>query len=317
MGSTGALAHGVTMKLRHPLPADSAFHRLFVIPWTEKVHQDAGGRISFQVRAADTTPEKLFDAVMEGDADVVWTDLTATNGRLPVLEPFELPLVTKDAMSASRALIEYVRQSDAAQANLDGARLLAAHQVGAPAFHMRAKAVTKAEDLAGAKIGVVTTAGRLFLTRAGATPVDVPLAKAGAAMAGSALDGMLLSWDLLPVNAAAGYHTEPGPARLDAPVFLLLMNDATYKGLADDLKKVIQDNSGPDVAAAMIKAFEADGQAARKAAAERGEIMAPIAADEVGKLQDAARQATQDWLEANEKRVGKSALQAAREALGN
>lgn len=307
-----ALAHGVTMKLRHPLPADSAFHRLFVIPWTEKIHQDAGGRISIQVRAGDAAPEKLLDAVIEGDADIVWTDLATTGGRVPALEPFELPFITHDASSASRAMIEYVRLSDATQASLDGARVLAAHQVGAPSFHMRKGPMTKASDLTGAKIGSVTPAGRLFLTRAGATAVEVPLARVGAAMAQDELDGMLLSWDLLPAGAAAPFHAEPGTARLDAPVFLLLMHDATYRGLADDLKKVIQDNSGSEVAAAMIRAFDAHGQAARQAAADRGERLVTMPAEEVARLQPAAQAMLEDWLE---KGGRKQALDAAREAL--
>lgn len=317
IGSTGALAHGVTMKLRHPLPADSAFHRLFVIPWTEKVHQDAGGRISFQIQAADTAPDKLLDLVREGDVDVVWTDLASTGGRLPALEPFELPLMTKDAMSASRAMVEYIRLSDAAQANLDGVRLLAAHQVGTSVFHMRAKPVENADDLKGARIGTVTAAGRLFLTQAGATPIDVPLARSAQALTGSEVDGVLLSWDLLPDRAAAKFHAEPGAARLDAPVFVLLMNDATYKGLADDLKKVIQDNSGPEVAAAMIKAFDAHGQTARKAATERGDTIAAMSSEEVERLHSAARTAIEEWLRASEDRSRAQTLDAAREALQN
>jgi len=312
--SGAAFAHGVTMKLRHPLPADSAFHQRFVIPWTEKVHQDAGGRISFQIQAADASPEKLLNLVREGDVDVVWTDLAYTGGRLPALEPFELPLLTKDAASASRALLDYVRLSDAAQANLDGMRLLAAHQVGASAFHMREKPVEKAGDLAGARIGTVTQAGRLFLARAGATPIDVPLARTGEALAGGQIDGLLLSWDLLPANAAVKLHAEPGAARLDAPVFVLLMNDATYKGLADDLKKVIQDNSGPEVAAAIVKAFEAHGQAARKTAADRGDKVVTMPAEDVAKLLPAAQGAVEDWLA---KGGRKQALDAAKESLGN
>jgi len=317
VGSGVAFAHGVTMKLRHPLPADSAFHTQFVVPWTEKVHHDAGGRISFQIQAGDAAPEKLLDAVRDADADVVWTDLASTGGRLSSFEPFELPLLTKDALGASRALIDYARLSDAAQNELDGVQLLTAHQLGAPVFHMRSKPLASVEDLRGARIGVMTPAARLLLTRAGAAPVDLRLFAVSAALNADELDGALLPWDLTPAASGMKFHAEIAPARLDAPVFVLLMNTGTWKGLADDLKKVIQDNSGADAAAALIRAFEADGKAARKSAADRGEAITVMPAEEVAKLQPAAQAAVQDWLDAPGKRGRKQALDAAREALGN
>ena len=315
--SSAAFAHGVTMKLRHPLPADSAFHQRFVIPWTEKVHQDAGGRISFQIQAGDSAPDKLLDAVREGDADVVWTDIAATGGRLSQLEVFELPLLTRDARSANAALVDYVRLSDALQAELDGVRVIAAHQAGNPVFHMRERALTNLDALQGAKIGAFTPSANLLLAQAGATPVHVPLTQAAAALSGGDLDGLLLSWDLLPAQSSAKHHVETGAARLDAPVFVLLMNAGTYKGLGEDLKKVIQDNSGADVATAMVAALEADGQASRKAAAARGDAISTLPADELAKLQPAAQAATQEWLKVQGKRGRAQALDTARETLGN
>jgi len=314
--SATALAHGVTMKLRHPLPADSDFHTQFVIPWTEKVHQDAGGRISFQIQAGDVAPEKLLDAAREADVDVVWTDLASTGGRLSALEAFELPLVTKDALSASHALIDYVRLSDAAQNELDGLRLLAAHQVSAPVFHMRAKPLTTAQDLVGTKVGAITPAARALLARTGATAIDVPLLKVGAVLAGNEVDGVLLSWDLLPAAAGAKFHAETA-TRLDAPVFVLLMNAGTYKGLPEDLKKVIQDNSGAHVAAALVGVFEAQGKRARKAAADRGDSISSMSPEELAKLQPAAQATIQDWLDAPGKRGRKQSLETARETLGH
>lgn len=317
IGSSAAFAHGVTMKLRHPLPADSAFHQRFVIPWTEKVHQDAGGRISFQIQAGDSAPDKLLDAVREADADVVWTDIAATGGRLSQLEPFELPLLTKDARSASTALADYVRLSDALQAELDGLRVIAAHQAGNPVFHMRERPLTSMDGLEGAKIGAFTSAASLLLVQAGATPVPVPLTKSAASLAGGDVDGVLLSWDLLPAGSQAKHHAETDAMRLDAPVFVLLMNAGTYKGLTDDLKQVIQDNSGAEVAAALVAALEADGQAARKAAAARGDTISTLPAGELEKLQPAAQAAVQEWVKTPGTRGRAQALDTARETLGN
>lgn len=316
--SSTALAHGVTMKLRHPLAADSAFHIQFVLPWTEKVHQDSGGRISFQVQAGDPEPDKLLDLVQEASADVVWTAPAWTPQQLSALEVFQLPALTKDASSASRAMWDYVRLSDAAQNELEGMRLLAVHQVGTAVFQMRAGPIATADDLKGLKIAACTPSARAFLIHAGATPIDFSLVKAADALAADAIDGALLPWDLTPAqgNGAKAY-SEPGATRLDAPVFVLLMNAGTYRGLPDDLKKVIQDNSGPETGAWLVKAFEQGGLGARESAGQRGATINAIPLDEVAKWQPATQAAIQDWIEATETQGGKEALEAALEALGN
>ena len=43
--ATSANAHGVTLKVHHALPADSPFHTQFLVPWTQKVEKESGGRL--------------------------------------------------------------------------------------------------------------------------------------------------------------------------------------------------------------------------------------------------------------------------------
>ncbi|HZP88470.1 MAG TPA: TRAP transporter substrate-binding protein DctP [Burkholderiales bacterium] len=318
-----ALAHGVTLDLRHPLPADSAFHTQFLQPWVDKVQKASGGRLHFHVHAADkdSAPATLFDQVKEAKADVVWTALCYTPERFSALEVFELPLLTKNTLGASRAMWEYVRMSDAAQNELDGVRLLAIHQAGPAVFHMRNKSIAKADDLKGLKIGAATPAARRFLAHAGATPVDLPYGSAKS-LSATELDGALLGWESAPYlagNLSAKFHSELASpaARLDAPVFVLLMNAGTYKSLPDDLKKLIQDHSGADTITALVKAFEDSAKGARQAAADRGEAINAIPAEEVAKWQSAVQAATNEWIKSADKRgaSGKELVEAAKEAL--
>lgn len=314
-----AFAHGVSMKMRHPLPADSAFHTQFVLPWAEKVHKDAGGRITIHVQAGDSAPDKLVDLAQSGDADVVWTALAYTPGRFTALEAFELPLLTRTSDGAGKAMWDYLRLSDAAQIQFDGTRVLAAHTTTAPVLHMRAKAVASTQDLKGLKIAAPTAAGRLLLAAAGANSPALTPAQIDKALADGSIDGALLPWEAVPamgIDAAAKHHAEfPAKTRIDNPVFVLLMNDSTYKGLADDLKKVVQDNSGPAVSAAAAKALEATAAAARKAAADRGDAITAIAADALPEWQKAAQAATEAWIkDASKNGNAKAFVDAAKEA---
>lgn len=320
VGSSAAFAHGVSMKLRHPLPADSAFNTQFLLPWAEKIHKDAGGRITIHVQAGDSAPEKLVDLAQSGDADIVWTALAYTPGRFTALEAFELPLLTKTADGASKAMWDYLRLSDAAQIQFDGMRVLAAHTTTAPVLHTRAKAIASTQDLKGLKIAAPTAAGRQLLIAAGATSSALSPAQIDKALADGSIDGALLPWEAAPaskIDGAAKHHTEfPAKTRIDSPVFVLLMSDSTYKGLADDLKKVMNDNSGPAVAAAITKALEATAASARKSAADRGDSITSIAADALPEWQKAAQAATEAWIKSSSTGGAntKSFVDAAKEA---
>lgn len=317
--SLAAHAHGVSMKLRHPLPADSAFNTQFLLPWAEKIHKDAGGRITIHVQAGDSAPEKLADIAQSGDADIVWTALAYTPGRFTALEAFELPLLTKTSQGASTAMWDTLRLSDAAQIQFDGRRVLAATTTTAPVLHMRSKPIAGMQDLKGLKVAAPTSAGRQMLAAAGATAAVLPPAQIDKALADGSIDGALLPWEAAPaakIDSAAKHHAEfPAKTRIDSPVFVLLMNDATYKGLADDLKKVIQDNSGPAVAAAIAKALETTAATARKAAADRGDAFTTIAADALPEWQKAAQAATEAWIkDASKSGNAKAFVDAAKEA---
>lgn len=326
VASIDVLAHGVTLELHHPLPADSVFHTRFILPWVDKVQKDSGGRLHFHVVAGEPTnaPDKLFDQVKDGSADVAWTALAYTPDRFTALEVFELPLMAKTADTANRAMWEYLRLSDAAQNALEGVRVLSIH-TGTPAvIHTRNRAITSIQDAAGLKIAAATAAGRLLLEAAGASSPVIDPARIQAALAAGDIDGALLPWEALPargLDASAKYHMEFGAkgGRLDSPVFLLVMNAATYRNLPDDLKKILQDDSGPAAAAAATKALEAAAAAARQAAIDRGDAIDMMPAGALPQWQKAAASAIDDWIKAADKRGagGKELVDAAREAAVN
>lgn len=124
------LAHGVTLKVQHFLPADSAFHTQFLLPWTKKLEEESHGLLRFQLFPAmqlGGTPAQLFDQVKDGKADIVWTLAEHTPGRFAATELFQLPLMGRSAQGASRALWEYAQANNLARGEFAGARVLALH----------------------------------------------------------------------------------------------------------------------------------------------------------------------------------------------
>jgi len=125
-----ARAHGVTLKIHHALPADSAFHNQFLLPWKEKLEKESNGYLRIQVYFAmqmGGNPSQLYDQVKDRTADIVWTSLGQEAGRFPAFEVFDLPLMTHSAKGSNRALWEYIQMHNLARKEFAGVRLLAVH----------------------------------------------------------------------------------------------------------------------------------------------------------------------------------------------
>src|SRR5262245_39342407 len=242
LGTSTAMGHGVTLKVHHGLPAESAFHTQFLVPWTQKIEAESGGRLRFQLFPAPenggAAPD-LYDQVKEGVVDIVWTGVSYTPERFPAVEVFGLPLPANSAQGSSRALWEYVRLNDLSSSEFDGVRLLAVGRRDAPQLHMVGKRVQTAADLTGLKIGTPVRAADGFLSALGAAPVETPIGQIGPALSGGAIDGVLLPWDAVGAPEIGGRikcHTQIDPKSPwpYSGVFVLAMNPDTYKSLPDD-----------------------------------------------------------------------------------
>ena len=318
-----AAAHGVTIKVQHALPADSPFHTAFLIPWTEKVAKDSGGRLHFQLSpGTQGTDSQLFDRAKSGEAEMVWASTDIVPARFTSLEVFALPFMTNSTQGSSRALWEYVRMSDLAQTEFDEMRVLAVHQSDAPQFHTRERSIKSITDLRGMKLGVPSHMGAQVLAALGANAVEIPAAQTNEALAKGTIDGALLPWEAvstLKLDAALKSHSEadPAQARLYAPVYVLAMNAGAYKALPDDLKKVIQANSGAETSAWLAKVFDDAAAAARKRAADRGDPIHVIARDELARWKESVQTMIDAWIKQVDQRgeAGKKLVESAREAI--
>ncbi len=83
----------------------------------------------------------------------------------------------------------------------------------------------------------------------GAIPVGMPLPQIPDALSKGTIEGCAIPWEVVPsvkVHELTKFHSEfpaSSPA-LSTATFVMAMNKAKYDGLAPDLKKVIDANSG-------------------------------------------------------------------------
>jgi TRAP-type C4-dicarboxylate transport system substrate-binding protein len=284
-------AHGVTLDLYHPLPAESAFHRAFLVPWARKVAQDSGNRINIHLHAASAGPvatKGLYEQAEDGDADLVWVPIRTSVERFPRLGIVDAPFMAHTAQGASRAVSEYVRINDLLDRDLAGVRVLAVHVADGTQLHWSGAAVTPSAEVTGRRIAVASSVDAALLAALGAMPVQVPTASVTSTVNEGAAEGALLAWS--EAGGVAGTHVEAGPgsAGMTSALFVLAMSPASYRTLADDLKAVIEANSGKETAAWIGRVLDEAAAESRKAAAARGDAVRAMTSAERDKWMQAA-----------------------------
>jgi len=274
LASTGAPAQEVTLKLHQFLPAQANVPALILDVWADKVEEASEGRIEidrFPSMQLGGAPPDLMDQAIDGIADIVWTVVGYTPGRYPSTEVFELPFMVDDARAASCAYWNMF-ESHMADTEFAAVKILGTWVHGPGVLHTSEPVETPA-DLQGMKIRGGSRLVNELLELSGATPVGMPVPAISESLSKGVIDGATIPWEVttaLKVPELVDFHTEfEGPA-LYTLTFVLAMNKEAYDGLPDDLKAVVDDNSGLNLSIfAGGTMADADGPA-REFAVENG-----------------------------------------------
>ena len=289
-------------------------------PWMEKVEKDSGGRIKFEAYPAmqlGGTPVQLYDQARDGVVDVVWT-LPANNaGRFPRIEVFELPFMMNNAEATSKAYWEYFQTQ--CPDEFKETQVLALHVHGPGLFHSVNKPIRSAADLKGMKVRGPTRQVTKLLGAVGATPVGMPLPQIPDALSKGTIDACVIPWEVVPavkVHELTKFHSEfdSTGAALYTTTFVMAMNKARYEGLAPDLKKAIDANSGLATSAWLGKTQQGNDPAGRKSAVDRGNTIYQFTAAQRDEFIKLSSQLDDEWVADLDKRgfKGKALLDSAR-----
>lgn len=291
-----------TLKMHHFLPPASNVHQKLLTPWAKAIEEQSGGKLKIQIFPAmqlGGTPPQLYDQAVNGVADIVWTLPGNTPGRFPSTEVFELPFVAAQKASVNApAFFEYA-QAHVLKEAADTQILTAwAHDQGL--FHTNKEIKTKA-DLAGMKIRSPTRLAGEALTALGATPVGMPIPQVPEALAQRAIDGCVVPWEVVPsikVDELTKFHTEiPDSPTLYTTTFFIAMNKPKYDGLADDVKKVLDDNCGLAFAKAAGAMWDSVGAEVRAGLESSGKgTVSSISADEKKGWVEATQPVRDKWI---------------------
>ena len=300
LGAGAAGAQEVTLRLQHFLPPQANVPRLVLDVWADKVEAGSGGRIKverYPSMQLGGKPPELMDQIVDGAIDIGWTVVGYTPGRFPSTEVFELPFMVGDARAASYAYWkmyeEHMKDTEFKDVYMIGT------WVHGPGMIHTKDPVTKPADLQGMKIRGGSRLVNQLLELVGATPVGMPVPAVAEGLSKGVIDGTTIPWEVTPalkVPELVHNHTEFEGTALYTLTFVLAMNKAKYDSLPDDLKAVIDANSGLDfsIFAGGTQA-DADGPA-RQIAVDLGNNIITVSEAETGEWRELVQPIYDSWV---------------------
>lgn len=295
-----AWAQDVVLKLHQMLPAQAPVPALILTPWMEKITAESGGRITFEHYPSmqlGGKPPELVDQVVDGVADIIWTLPGYAPGRFPRTEVIELPFLVTDAESASRTLYTLAEKYmfDTEYADM---KVLAMFTHGPGLIHSKAP-ITAPTDLVGVKMRAPTRVTNMMVSGLGAIPVGMPVPSVPESLSKGVIDATMLPWEVtgaLKTSELVTNHTEFTGKALYTSAFVLAMNKDTYDAMPDDLKAIIDANSGIEFSAMAGRLGQSADDKARQMAVDLGNNFILLDAAQSAEWEAAAKPTYEAWV---------------------
>lgn len=296
-----ASAQDVTLRLHQFLPAPATVPKLILKPWAEDLAEKSGGRLKiehFDGMALGGRPPELMDQAAEGVADIIMTVVGYTPGRFPKTEVFELPFMMTDPIATSKAFMDMV-ETDLQDGEYKDVKVLGAWVHGPGVIHT-GSGVSKLEDMQGQKLRGPTRVIVDMLKELGATPVGMPLPAIPEALSKGAIDGTVIPWEVTPaikLSELVNKHTEfSGDEALYTATIVLVMNKDAYDGLPDDLRAILDAESGMKLSSFAANVMEERDAPGRAIAEANGNEITILDAAEVARWKAAAQPVIARWV---------------------
>ncbi|MEP3114583.1 TRAP transporter substrate-binding protein [Nisaea sp.] len=290
----------VTLRMHQFLPAQANVPKNVLYVWADKIEAESNGRIEIQRFPAmqlGGKPPELIDQAIDGIADIIWTVSGYTPGRFPKTEVFELPFTMTNAEAVSRAYWELAEET-MMDSDFSAFKVLGLWVHGPGLIHSKAP-ISAINDLNGVKLRAPTRVTNMLFGALGATPVGMPVPAVPEALSKGVINATVIPWEVtgaLRVPELVHNHTDFGDATLYTTTFIFAMNKDRYDGLPDDLKAVIDKNSGLEFSAFAGAQMQRDDGPARQAAIDMGNNIITLTPAQVGAWRKAAQPVTESWI---------------------
>ncbi|MGP5361043.1 TRAP transporter substrate-binding protein [Psychrobacter celer] len=275
--TTSASNDVTTLRFSHFMTANDNINTEGFEPWAEKIEEDSNGRLKVEIYPSATLskPGATYDAAAKGTVDIGMQVQGYTAGRFPLTQVVELPGISNTAQQQTCILYE-LYNNNAISDEYEDTHLLSLMGSGQGALHTADKPIRIPEDMRGMRIRQPSVVASHVIDAIGTAPVGMPASDTYTSLQRGVIDGLAFTWQ--PIQAfhldeLLSHHTN---IPFYNSTFVITMNKDKYNSLPDDLKKVIDDNSGIALSTRIAKIFDDSNDAAMAAAHAKGDTMIDI-----------------------------------------
>ncbi|MDB4111768.1 TRAP transporter substrate-binding protein [Yoonia sp.] len=321
LSATSAFAQEVTLRFQHFVSPASANPTYFMQPWADTIEAQSNGRIKVELypfmQLGGSAPSQ-FDLIRDGAIDGGWVIPGYQPNRFPEAEAMELPfMTTKSGEEASAAAWQFTQ--DYLMDDFADVHVIAAHMHGPGIVHKRGAPIETVEDFAGLKLRGPSRPATLLLEELGATPIGMPVPQFPEALSRGVVDGGVITWEMSPslkLDELTDSHTDvAGNQALYNLYFIWAMNKDVYEGMPDDLRAIIDANSGMMASKWAGRAHDTGDVVGRDLMAAGGNTIAELSVEETTRIITIGTEVTDAWIaEMDAKGYDGAALVAAAQA---
>ncbi len=272
--STSSSSGGDVTVLRfsHFWPATSSINKEVFEPWAKEVEAESKGRLKIEIYPSSTLskPDVTYDAAVKGTVDIGSQAQGYTNGRFPMSQIAELPGLSSSATQMG-CMLQTLYENGTIASEYQDSHLLFMYGAGPGTLHSTKKLIEKPEDMKGLRIRRPSSVAGDIIESMGASPVGLPAPDIYTSLQRGVIDGLSLPWEAVKtfrIDEVAHNHTN---IPFYSSGLMVTMNKAKYDSLPDDLKKVLDNNSGMKLAKRVGEVFDKHDKAVLQAAIDKGD----------------------------------------------
>jgi len=314
-----------SFKIHHFLDSTAVAQTKMIEPWVDRIEEESAGRIKFEIFPAMSmggTPPELYRQVRDGSADIVWTEIGYTPGLFPRTEVFELPSIHLGSAKQTNLAIQY--SLDLIKDDFKDIHPLLIHVHAGNALHVSQPLDIYGDaSIKGLKIRTPSRTGGWLIEEMGAVPVEVSVAGLSEALSSGSVEGALDSFEGVSTlklyeqttMSVEGRRKE----RFGTSAFLFAMNSDSYESLPDELKKIVDDNSGRAFAEEMGNVWDTAETTGKNLQYSSGGELVRLEEEPTADMIELSKKVVDRWIKdvASKDIKGKTIVRWARSAIAN
>lgn len=269
------------LRLAHWLPPQHSLQTTGFEPWIASIGEASGGKISFTIFPAQQLGSAVdhYDMAANGIADVTYVAPSYQPGRFPIISLAEHPFMVTDAITGASRFDKWYKQY--AETEMPEVHVCMAFVQDPGTLHT-VKPMKLPSDIRGTNIRPANAVMGSMVALLGGASVQVPAPEAREVIARGAADGITFPWDsifLFGIDKETKYHID---MPLYSTSFVVAVNKATYEGMPEDERAVLDDHCTGEWAEKVSSGWARQEQSGReKALAAPDQIVHEPTAEEL------------------------------------